>query len=394
MRPLLFLPFAALAATGFSGCNRKQAAAPPQMPPAVVTVVPVVQEAVSITRELPGRIDAIRIAEVRARVAGILLEKTFQEGAEVKSGDVLFKIDPAPLEAARDSARATLARAEANLHQAETQLNRYKELVGLNAVSRQNYDNAVASVKSFEADVLGAKAAVATADLNLGYATVTAPISGRIGKAQVTEGALVGQNDATRLAVIQQLDPIYLDFTQSSTDLLALRRALKEGKIDKVAPDQAAVKLLLEDGTEFNHTGKLLFSEVTVDETTGMVSLRAEFPNPEKVLLPGMFARVRVTQAVQGDAITVPQRAVTRGPGGIGTVLVVADGSNKVEARSVRTDSAFKDRWIISEGLKAGEKVIIEGLQKARPGAIVDPHPPEAKGETGQAHTESNKHEG
>ena len=308
MRPIFFLPLTPLLL--LSSCQKK-AAAPPQMPPAAVTFVQAATETVSITRELPGRIDAIRTAEVRARVSGILLEKTYQEGADVKAGDVLFKIDPAPLEAVKENAAAALARAEANLHQSETQLTRYQSLISTNAISKQNFDNAESAVQVASAELKAAAAALKTAELNLGYATVTAPISGRVGRASVTEGALVGENDATLLATIQQQDPIYFDFTQSSTDMIALKRAMKNGEISEVEPGKAAVKLLLEDGSEYGPAGKILFSEATVDETTGMISLRAEFPNPELVLLPGMFARVRVIQAVRENVVTVPQRAVT-----------------------------------------------------------------------------------
>jgi membrane fusion protein (multidrug efflux system) len=374
MRIFHFLPLS-LVLVALPSCKREApAAGPHEMPPAAVSVAPVVSEPVTITRDLPGRIDALRVAEVRARVSGILLERTFKEGADVKAGQVLFKIDPAPLDAARASALAAQAKAQANLQQAKTQAARYSELVNIRAVSRQDYDNALAAAKSTEAEVLSAEAAVKTADLNLGYATVTAPIDGRIGKAQVTEGALVGQNDATKLAVIQQLDPIYVDFTQSSTDLLALKKALKEGSVGKVSGEQGQAVLLLDDGSEYPHKGTLLFSEVSVDETTGMVSLRAQFPNPDRLLLPGMFARVRIAQAVRNDAITVPQRAVTRTQGGMGNVLVVNE-QNKVELRVIQTDVAVGDKWVVTQGLKPGERVIMEGHLKALPGSTVVPEP-------------------
>ncbi|WP_338285574.1 efflux RND transporter periplasmic adaptor subunit [Luteolibacter sp. LG18] len=360
-----------LIAAGLGSCEKK-VAPPMQMPPAAVSFVPVASEKVELTRDLPGRVDAVRVAEVRARVAGIMLQRTFDEGANVKAGQTLFKIDPAPLEAAKASATASLAKANANLKQAQTTANRYAELVNVKAISRQDYDVAQAAVQTAQAEVQTADAAIKTADLNLGYATVTAPIDGRIGKALVTEGALVGQTDATKMAVIQQLDPIYVDFTQSSTDLLALRRALKEGKLDK--DGASPVKLLLEDGTEYPQAGKLLFSEVSVDETTGMVSLRAQFPNPEHTLLPGMFARVRLTQALKDNSITVPQQAVTRGQGGAGSVLVI-DDSNHVQVRMIRTDAAVGNKWVVTEGLKAGERVVMEGHLKARPGAEVKPEP-------------------
>lgn len=377
MRPIYFLPLTSLLL--LPACQKKQAAGgPPQMPPAAVTFVPASTETVSITRELPGRIDPVRVSEVRARVGGILLERTFQEGVDVKAGDVLFKIDPAPLEAERDNAAAALSRAEATLYQNQTQLDRYQSLIGSNAVSKQAYDNAESAVKVAEAEVKAAVAAVKTAELNLGYATVTAPISGRVGRAQVTEGALVGENETTLLATIQQLDPIYFDFTQSSAELLALQRAMKSGEVSQVEPGKTAAKLLLEDGSEYGQAGKILFSEAVVDPTTGMVTLRAEFPNPEKILLPGMFARVRVVQAVKENVVTVPQRAVTRMQGGAGSVMVI-DDSNHAQIRMIETDNAVGDKWVVTSGLKAGEKVIMEGLLKARPGAPVVPEPFQAE---------------
>ncbi|MES2660395.1 MAG: efflux RND transporter periplasmic adaptor subunit [Verrucomicrobiota bacterium] len=365
------------------GCSKKTAPAPPQMPPAAVTFAPAQTETVTITRDLPGRIDALRVAEIRARVSGILLKREFVEGAEVKAGDVLFQIDPAPLEAARNSAAANLARAEAAAQQAENQVKRYRELVAVNAVSKQTADDSESAVTIADAEVRAATAALATAELNLGYASVTAPISGRIGKAQVTEGALVGEGDATRLAIIQQLDPIYFDFTQSSTDLLAMKKS---------AADQSKVILLLEDGTAYEHSGKLLFSEAFVDETTGMVSLRAEFPNPKRDLLPGMFARARVVQAVKENAVTVLQRAVTRGQGGKGSVMVI-DDQNKVQPRVITTGEMTGEKWIVTSGLNAGERVIIEGLQKAMPGAEVHPAPYQPAGPAGaEKEATSNKH--
>jgi membrane fusion protein, multidrug efflux system len=364
MRPIFFLPLSVLW-LGLPSCGKKAAAKPPEMPPAAVTFQPAATETVTLTRDLPGRIDAVRVAEVRARVSGILLKKTFQEGAEVKAGDVLFQIDPLPLEAARDSAEANLARAQVNADLAEREAKRFRELIAVNAVSKQDADNSESAVAIASAELLAAKAARATAELNLGYATVTAPISGRTGKAQVTEGALVGQGDATLLAVIQQLDPIYFDFTQSSSDLLALKKA---GSSEKKAT------LLLEDGTEYAHPGRLLFSEASVDRTTGMVTLRAEFPNPDKDLLPGMFARARVVQAVKQNAVTVLQRAVTRGQGGKGSVMVI-DDQNKVQPRVITTGEMTGEKWIVTSGLNAGERVIIEGLQKAMPGALVQPAP-------------------
>lgn len=361
------LPFCSLLLICLSdaGCGKKSVAKPPEMPPAAVTFIVVSEEDVSITRELPGRIDAFRVAEIRARVAGILLEKTFKEGEDVKADTLLFKIDSAPLQAANDSAMANLARAEANFQKTENQVRRYRELIAVNAVSKQEADNSESATTIAAAEVLSAKADLATTELSLDYATVVAPISGRIGKADVTEGALVGQGSATRLAVIQQLDPIYFDFTQSSSDLIALKKSQKE---------KGKVTLLLDDGSEYGYPGRLLFSEASVDETTGMVSLRAEFPNPNRDLLPGMFARARVIQAIRENAIMVPQRAVTRGAGGAGNVMVI-DESNHAQARTIQTSEAIGDQWLVTSGLKAGERVIIEGLLKARPGATVVPEP-------------------
>ncbi len=370
MRPIHFLPLSLIWLL-LPGCGKKNGAAgPPPMPPAAVTFAAVTSEKVTITKDLPGRIDALRVAEVRARVAGILLKKSFTEGADVEANDVLFQIDPAPLEAARNSAAANLVRAEAAAQQAENQVRRYRELVAVNAVSKQQADDSESAVTIANAEIGAATAALATAELNLGYATVTAPISGRIGKAEVTEGALVGQGTPTLLAVIQQLDPIYFDFTQSSSDIVKLRRAMAEKK------DQGngQVTLLLDDGSEYEHPGKLLFSEVTVDETTGMVTLRAEFPNPDKFLLPGMFARARVVQSVIENAITVPQQAVTRGLGGGGSVMVI-DDTNHVQPRTIQTGGLTGDKWVVTSGLEPGEKVIMEGLLKARPGAEVVPSP-------------------
>ncbi|GAA5130270.1 efflux RND transporter periplasmic adaptor subunit [Luteolibacter yonseiensis] len=349
------------------------------MPPAHVSFLPVTKETVTITRDLPGRIDAVRVAEVRARVAGILLKKTFEEGAEVKAGDVLFQIDPAPLQAARDSAQANYVRAEANAKQTQNDDKRFRELVAVNAVSRKEADDSESAVAVASAELLAAKAALTTAELNLGYATVTAPISGRIGKAVVTEGALVGQGSATLMAVIQQLDPIYFDFTQSSADLVALKKA---------GTDESKVSLLLEDGSAYEHHGRLLFSEVSVDQTTGMVTLRAEFPNPKGDLLPGLFARARVVQAVKENVVTVPQRAVTRATAGMSSVLLV-DDKDHAELRMIRTAEAIGDKWVVESGLEGGERLVMEGQLKARPGAPVVPEPyvpPQEKSSDPKAH--------
>lgn len=364
MHPILLLSLSVFALTS-TGCGKKTPAAPPQMPPAAVTFLAATAETVTITRDLPGRINPLRVAEIRARVPGILLKKSFDEGADVKAGDVLFQIDPLPLQAARDSAAALVLRAEANGKLAENQARRLLELVGVSAVSKQDAENAESAVSIANADILAAKATLATAELNLGYATVTAPISGRIGKAMVTEGALVGQNTATLMALIQQLDPVYFDFTQSSSDHAKLKKAGANGN---------NITLLLEDGSAYEGQGRILFSEAFVDESTGMVTLRAEFPNPQRDLLPGTFSRARIVEAIRENVITIPQRALTRGAGGAGVVMVI-DNSNHAQVRMVQTGEISGDKWIVNSGLSVGERYIIEGLMKARPGAPVVPEP-------------------
>ena len=330
------------------------------MPPPEVGVVTIAPESVALTTELPGRIDPVRVAQVRARVDGIVLHREFREGADVTNGEVLYEIDPAPYKAALDSANASLM-------QAQLLAERYQSLVGINAVSKQDYDNAVSAAAQ-------AKAAQEIAAINLGYTEVTSPIDGRVGAALVTEGALVSQSAATEMALVTQLDPIYCDFTESSTELLRLRREMDNGTFKTVAPGEAKVTLLLDDGTTYSQPGKLLFSDVTVDPTSGMVTLRAEFPNPDHLLLPGMFARGVLEQAVENQAITVPQRGVNIGPNGVATVLLVgADG--KVEARVIKIGQAIGNKWVVTDGLKAGEQVIVEGLQKVQPGMMAKPVP-------------------
>jgi membrane fusion protein (multidrug efflux system) len=311
-----------------------------------------------------------------------LLKRLFEEGSNVKEGQLLFQIDPAPLEASLNSAKASLAKAQAALNESKANVDRYKELVPINAISKQVYDQAVAALGQNEAEVLAASAAVQTAELNLGYARVTAPISGRIGKALVTEGALVSATEATQLAVIRQLDPVYFDFTQSSTEVLRLKRALENGTLESVTPGEARVTLMLEDGTVYRHAGKLLFSDVSVDPTTGMITLRADFPNPENLLMPGMFARAQIVEGVKASALTAPQRTITRGPTGAATVLVV-NGENKVEMRTIETDGEVGNNVVVTKGLKAGERIMIEGSQKAPPGSVVKPVPFNPPAETG-----------
>ncbi|MCI1015311.1 MULTISPECIES: efflux RND transporter periplasmic adaptor subunit [unclassified Herbaspirillum] len=358
-------------AAALVACGQKPAAQGGQMPPAEVSVVTIAPQRVAITNELPGRVEAFRVAQVRARVAGIVQKRVFKEGSEVKEGQVLFKIDPAQYKASLESAQATLARAQANLTQTSLTAQRYKPLVEVNAVSKQEYDNAVAAQKQAEADVAAGKAAVQTASLNLGYATVTSPISGRIGRALVTEGALVGQGDATQLALVQQLDPVYVNVTQSSADLLKLQQAMAAGQLKSVGENKASVTLVLENGQPYEQPGKLLFSDISVDESTGSVSLRAEFPNPKRLLLPGTYVRTKIEQAVDEQALLVPQQAVMRDAGGSSVLVVNAE--NKVEPRPVKTGGARGNNWQVLDGLKEGDRVIVEGLQKVRPGASVKP---------------------
>ncbi|NMM26171.1 MAG: efflux RND transporter periplasmic adaptor subunit [Glaciimonas sp.] len=356
----------------FAGCSEKpKAGAAPGAgaPVPEVAVMTVALQRLTITNELPGRLEATRVAQVRARAAGIVQKREFREGSEVKAGELLFKIDPASYQATYESTQAALAKSEANLAQANLKLQRYQPLMEINAVSKQEYDDAGTAQKQAAADVASAKATRAIAQLNLGYTRVTAPISGRIGRALVTEGALVGQGEATQLATIQQLDPIYVNLTQSSTDLLALQRALANGELQSVGQGKAAVTLVMEDGTPYPLPGKLLFSDVSVDESTGAVSLRAEFPNPKRRLLPGMYVRAKLEQGVREQAISVPQQALTRGPDGASVMVVGAD--NKVAVRTVITGNVQGNDWLISKGLQAGDRVVVSGLQKIKPGAVV-----------------------
>ena len=369
-----------LAACGKS--DAPPAAAGDGMPPPEVGVVVATPGDVGLITELPGRLEALRVAQVRARVAGILQKRLFREGSDVKAGQPLFAIDAAPYAAALQSAEATLARAQANLTQAAALAERYKPLVAANAVSQQEYANAVAAQKQAEADVAAGRAAVQTGRINLNYASVTAPISGRIGRALVTEGALVGQGEATQLAVIQQVDPVYVNFTQSAGEVMKLRRALAEGQLQRAGGSEAAiVRVVLEDGSEYALPGKLLFSDLTVDPSTGQITLRAEVPNPKGELLPGLYVRVRLEQAQVANAITLPQQAVTRTQQGDHITVVGADG--KLSQRTVKVGAARNNQWIVLEGLKAGEQVMVDGFQKLQmmpPGTPVKAVPWQAPG--------------
>jgi membrane fusion protein (multidrug efflux system) len=363
---------------GLVGCGKKEQPKGPQMGPPEVGVIEVKTERVALTTELPGRTSPFLIAEVRPQVSGIIQKRVFVEGSDVKAGQVLYQIDPATYQAAYASAKATEARAEANLVPARLKEERFRDLVKINAVAKQDYDNAYAALKQAEADVAAAKAAVESARINLAYTRVTAPISGRIGRSAVTAGALVTANQPAALATIQQLSSVYVDVTQSSSDMLKLNRSLASGLLKRDSAGQARVKLLLEDGTPYPITGTLKFSDVTVDQSTGSITLRAVFPNPKQTLLPGMFVRAVLEEGINEAAILVPQRGVTRNAAGQPTVMVVgADGT--AQPRPIQVARTVGENWLVSGGLNPGDKVILEGLQKARPGTPVKAVPFQAQ---------------
>jgi membrane fusion protein (multidrug efflux system) len=346
---------------------------PPNMP-VPVSVLTVAPEDVPIMNELPGRIAPTRIAEVRPRISGIVVERVFEQGSVVKQGDVLYRIDSAPFKVQVDSARATLQRAEATQLQARQNADRQTALRQRDISSAQQYETAAAVLAQADADVAQAKAGLAAAELNLQYTDVKAPISGRIGRALITEGALVGTGAADILATIQQLDPVYADFTQSANELLYLRKAMKAGDLGSNKSGEAMVRLHFDDGSPYQHAGRLLFSEAAVDAMTGQVTLRGEFPNPDGDLLPGMYVRVVIQQGIQRGVIAVPQQAVQRDGGGRSQIYVVKDGKT-AELRMVMTGRIFENRWVIENGLQAGDQVIVEGFQKLRPGAPVAAQP-------------------
>lgn len=372
LRAIKFLCFAFCLLPIISACTPSEAdkASAPAAPPAGVSVVTVVPETLPLTNELPGRIAPTRIAEVRPRISGIIVERVFEQGSMVEAGDVLYRIDPAPFRVRVASAEASLQRAKATQLLARQQADRQKELRTRNIASIQQLDNAVAALAQADADVALAEAGLAEAQLNFDYTEVKAPISGRIGRAIVTEGALVSASGAESLATIQQLDPVYADFTQPANALLQLRQALKAGSLD--SSTAASVQLRLDDGSAYAHAGRLLFSEAAVDETTGQITLRGEFPNPDGDLLPGMYVRVLIEQGIQPNAVAVPQQAVQRDSGGLSLVYVV-DAESKVAVRNVRVDRSLGDRFVIAEGLESGDRVIVEGFQKIKPGAAVAP---------------------
>jgi membrane fusion protein, multidrug efflux system len=356
MRSSVNVPLAALTAlVALSGCRHKQEAAPPAPPP-LVEVVTLHYEKVGLTTELPGRTVAYRVAEIRPQVSGVIQKRMFVEGSDVKAGQQLYQIDPAPYQAAYESAAATAS-------SSKLQVERFAPLAEVNAVSKQDFDNAVATAAQN-------KASADTAHINLVYTKLLSPIPGRIGRSAVTEGALVTANQTTALATVQQLDPIYVDVTQPSAVLLRLKRELAAGQLVVASSTEAEVQLTLEDGSGYGPHGKLQFTEVSVDETTGSVTLRALFPNPDKLLLPGMFVHEKIEEGQRNDSLLVPQLAVTHNQKGEATALVVG-ADNKVELRTLITERAIGDKWLVTAGLKEGERVIVEGLQFAKPGAAV-----------------------
>jgi len=344
------------------------AGAPPQAP--AVTVMTVASGSVPMVTELPGRTTPYLIAELRPQVTGILTQRAFDEGSEVKAGQVLYRIDDAPYQAAHDSAKAALARAEANAQVARIKAERHAGLVKIDAVSKQANDDTQAALKQAQAEVAAAKAALDKARIDLDYTRLKSPISGRIGRSAVTPGALVTANQTQALATVQQLDPIYVDLTQSSADMLRMRAEIAAGRLQAGAKGEVPVKLILEDGSEYAVEGRLALSEVTVDEGTGSVTLRARFPNADGVLLPGMYVRARLPQGTRSEAILVPHKALSRDPLGNALVMVV-NAESKVEARPVKVAQSLASDWVVTGGLAAGERIIVEGLQKARPGAPV-----------------------
>ncbi len=363
------LPTTILLAMALGACSNANTPAPaPQVPE--VSVITVHRGSVPITTDLPGRTSAYLVAQVRARVDGIVLKREFKEGGEVKAGQRLYQIDPAPYIAALNSATASLQKAEANLASTTAQAERYKVLVAANAVSKQEYDNAVAARGQATADVATGKAAVAMAQINLGYTNVVSPITGRSGLSLVTEGAYVQASAATLMTTVQQIDPVYVDLTQSSVEGLQLRRDIASGQLKLNGPNQAKVTLALEDGTQYSSTGSLQFTDITVDQGTGSVTVRAIFPNPRFVLLPGMFVRARIEEGVKENAFLVPQVGVTHDPKGQATALVVGS-DDKVAMHALQLRSTNGNQWIVEGGLEDGDRVIVAGGQKVKPGTLV-----------------------
>ncbi|GLI53046.1 MULTISPECIES: efflux RND transporter periplasmic adaptor subunit [Thermodesulfovibrio] len=367
---IMLVLFPILFALFLLGCEKKKPM--PQIPE--VSVIKIDPEEILLTTELPGRTSPYKIAEIRPQVSGIILKRYFTEGSNVKAGEVLYQIDPAQYKAAYDNAKAALSRAEANLQSVKARYERYQELIKVNAISKQEFDDVKAQYEQTLSEIEALKAQVRNAQINLGYTKITAPISGRIGKSNVTEGALVTAYQAQELTRIQQLDPIYVDIPQSTKELRELEKRLEQGRLKYAGKEQNKVKLILEDGTAYPLEGTLQFKDVTVDPTTGSVTLRAIFPNPKGVLLPGMFVRAVIREGINKKAILVPQQVVFRDTKGNPFVYIV-DKENKVQIRPIQVDRAIGDRWLVSEGLEVGEQVVIEGVQRIMPGATVKPVP-------------------
>ncbi|MGB7800169.1 efflux RND transporter periplasmic adaptor subunit [Buttiauxella sp.] len=376
----ILLPSVLLIAAGvLTGCNDNDDAKA-KAPTPQVNVYTVKSAPLAVTTELPGRTDAFRVAEVRPQVSGIILKRNFVEGGDIKAGNSLYQIDPAPYQAAWNSAQGSLARAQAAANIAHLTVKRYVPLLGTKYISQQDYDQAVATAQQADAEVTAAKAEVENARINLAYTKVTSPIDGRIGKSNVTEGALVTNGQASSMATVQQLDPIYVDVTQSSNDFMQLKKSVEQGSLKK-SNGKTAVQLMMEDGQPYALNGELEFSDVTVDQTTGSITLRAVFPNPQHQLLPGMYVRAKIDEGIQPDAILVPQQGVTRNPRGDATVMVV-DQNNKAEVREVTAPQAIGDKWLVTKGVKPGDKVIVSGLQRVRPGVAVQIVPDSAAAQT------------
>ncbi|WP_051305656.1 efflux RND transporter periplasmic adaptor subunit [Desulfogranum mediterraneum] len=368
----------AAASLVLASAERPAQAAPPSQPREVV-VLSVQPRPLTLTTELPGRTSAFRVAEIRPQVSGLILRRLFEEGSDVESGQLLYQLDPAPFQAMLDTAQASLLRAEANLSAIRSRVDRYQKLLADKAVSRQDYDDAAAVLKQTQAEIASWKAQVKTARINLQYTQVTAPISGRIGRSRVTEGAIVTAYQPLALATIQQLDPIYVDVPQSTSELLRLKRSLADGRLDQGGTELNRVNLVLEDGLPYSQEGSLQFQDVTVDPTTGSVILRLVFPNPDGLLLPGMFVQALIKEGISRQAILVPQQGVSRDPKGNPFAMIV-DPEGKVLVRRLTIDRAIKDQWFVTSGLVAGDRLIIEGRQMLRPGTVVKAVPSAGKG--------------
>ncbi|MFY8328990.1 efflux RND transporter periplasmic adaptor subunit [Pseudoalteromonas sp. ZZD1] len=380
-RVVLFAVSALASAVILSGCDQSPQVSQQAKQAVPVGVITLKSQPLTLTKELPGRVAASQVAEIRPQVSGIIQSRLFTQGAEVKKGQALYQIDASTFEAQVATSKAAITKAKASIANAKAKSERYDELLKIKAVSQQDFDEADASYKGAEADLLTAQAQLKTAKINLDYSKVKSPISGQIGKSNVTAGALVSANQTTALATVTQLDPIYVDLTQSSSELTRLKKAIASGELDKDMALHSKVELKMEDGSTYPHKGTLQFSEVTVDPSTGSVTLRAEFPNPEKLLLPGMYVRAVIVEGVKTNAILAPQRGISRNTKGEPTAMVVSK-DNTVEPRVLKTDRTIGSNWLITDGLNDGDKLIVEGLQKIAPGAPVSAVPAESSANT------------